>query len=227
MARERVSNRQFHDAFILPPLPPDRPLDPVAAFGRQAPLELDLGCGRGRFLLARAAANPGMDFLGVDRLLIRLRKLDRRAVAAGLSNIRLLRGDAEEVIGIRIPTGAVSTCYVYFPDPWPKRRHHGRRLVSPAFVDALDRILSPSGVIHLATDHADYFAAMQKVWDADLRFQRVPPFEPAEHEETDFGVIFRAQGLTVGRCSYARRTPVQASGGQDPDTAIHQPVDKR
>jgi len=205
MARERVSNRQFHDAFILPPLPPDGQLDPAVVFGRQAPLELDLGCGRGRFLLARAAANPGLNFLGVDRLLIRLRKLDRRAVEAGLTNIRLLRADAEDVIGARIPTGAVSTCYVYFPDPWPKRRHHIRRLVSPVFVDALDRILAPAGIIHLATDHADYFAAMQKVWDADPRFCRVPAYEPTEAEETDFGVIFRAQGLKVGRCSYARR----------------------
>lgn len=205
MARERVSNRHFHDAHILPPLPPDARLDPAAVFGRQAPMELDLGCGRGRFLLARAAANPALNFLGVDRLLIRLRKLDRRAVAAGLSNIRLLRGDAEEAIGTRIPAGAVSTCYVYFPDPWPKRRHHGRRLVSAAFIDALDRILAPAGVIHMATDHAEYFAAMQKVWDADPRFRRIPPYEPTEHEETDFGLIFRAQGLTVGRCSYSRR----------------------
>ena len=205
MARERVSNRQFHDAYILPPLSPGDRLDPETTFGRRAPLELDLGCGRGRFLLARATANPGVNFLGVDRLLIRLRKLDRRALEAGLANIRLLRSEAIEAIATGIPSGAVSTCYVFFPDPWPKRRHHGRRLVSPAFIDAVDRILAPAGVIHLATDHADYFAAMQGVWDRDPRFCRVAPFQPTEAEETDFGLIFKAQGLTVGRCSYARR----------------------
>ncbi len=205
MARERVSNRQFPDAYILPPLSPEARLDPATAFGRQAPLEVDIGCGRGRFLLARATTNPGVNFLGVDQLLIRLRKLDRRAVEAGLANIRLLRSEAIETITTRIPAGAVDTCYVFFPDPWPKRRHHGRRLVSPAFLDGLDCILAPAGVVHLATDHADYFAAIQGILDRDSRFVRIAPFQPTEAEETDFGLIFRAQGLAVGRCSYAHR----------------------
>lgn len=211
MARERASNRCFHDAYILPPCAPDVSLDPQAVFGRAAPLELDLGCGRGRFLTARAAAHPGINFLGVDRLLLRLRKLDRRAVEAGLRNIRLLRADAWASIRTHLPAGCLRTCYVFFPDPWPKRRHHGRRLVSHAFADAMDRLLEPGGVVHMATDHPDYFAAMQRVWDQDARFERVDAFVPTEEEETDFGLIFRAQGLPVGRCSYRRRNVMPAT----------------
>ncbi len=206
MARERVSNRAFHDAFVLPAFAPDTVLDPRKAFGRQAPLELDLGCGRGRFLVARASAHPEINFLGIDRLLLRLRKLDRRAYEAGLTNIRLVQGDANAWIRTHLPPQSVHTCYTFFPDPWPKRRHHGRRLVSRDFVEWVDRILEPGGTIHMATDHADYFQAMQRVWDADPRFERTECYLPTEDEETDFGLIFRAQGLPVGRCSFRRIT---------------------
>ena len=205
MARERVSNRVSRDAYILPELAEGVLFSAAESFQREAPLEVDLGCGRGRFLVARAAAHPERNFLGVDRLMLRLRKLDRRAFDAGLTNIRLIRGDTETVLRDQLSPQSIAVCYVFFPDPWPKRRHHGRRLVSPAFVDHMDRLLAPDGLIHMATDHADYYKAMQAVWDRDPRFERTEVFVPCDAEETDFGMIFRAQGLAVGRCSYRRR----------------------
>lgn len=207
MVRERASNREFRDAFILPTPAAGASLDPVNLFGRSAPLEVDLGCGRGRFLVARAAAHPDRNFLGIDRVLLRLRKLDRRAYDAGLTNVRLLRGDAPQLLRDHLPPQSIDTCYVFFPDPWPKRRHHGRRLVAPAFIELVSRLLAPGGVIHMATDHQDYYRAMRRAWDVDPRFEPVTPYVPPDNEETDFGLIFRTQGLAVGRCSYRRLRP--------------------
>jgi tRNA (guanine-N7-)-methyltransferase len=205
MVRERVSNRTFRDAYILNGPLPEGPLDFTRLFERQAPLELDLGCGRGRFLLARAAAHPEVNFIGIDRVRLRLRKLDRRADEARLSNIRMLCGDAADLIRAHIPAGTVSACYVFFPDPWPKRRHHPRRLISAEFVGLLAAVLTPGGCIHVATDHGDYFQAIRRVWDIDPRFTPAEPYVPAEAEETDFGVLFQSEGRVIGRCSYRRR----------------------
>jgi tRNA (guanine-N7-)-methyltransferase len=205
MVRERASNRTFHDAYIMPAPLPEGLLDPEAIFGRSAPLELDIGCGRGRFLLARAAAHPELNFIGIDRVLLRLRKLDRRAGDARLTNIRMFCGDASDIVGAHLAAATVTTCYVFFPDPWPKRRHHSRRLVSADFIDRLNHVLSPGGRIHVATDHMDYYDAIRKVWDADARFDPVDPHVPADDEETDFGMLFRAEGRVIGRCSYQRR----------------------
>lgn len=205
MVRERVSNRVFLDAHIVPIPPPDTVLDLETLFERRAPLELDLGCGRGRFLIARAAAHPEVNFIGIDRVLLRLRKLDRRAGDAGLPNIRMLCGDVANIVQAHIPAAAVTACYVYFPDPWPKRRHHSRRLLSTVFINQLERVLSPGGRVHVATDHMDYFEAIRRVWDADERFESVEPYVPDDAEETDFGRMFRAEGRVIGRCSYRRR----------------------
>lgn len=205
MVRERATRRALHDVRILTPPSSDSMLNLEAVFGRRAPLEVDIGCGRGRFLLARAAAHPEFDFLGIDRVILRLRKLDMRAGDAGLTNIRLIQGDALQIARAQLPAATVSACYVFFPDPWPKRRHHSRRLVSAAFIDLVDHVLSPTGCIHIATDHGDYFQAIQRAWDADTRFASVEPYVPTETEETDFGMLFRAEGRVIGRCSYQRR----------------------
>jgi len=191
-------------------LPHDRfldVLDPAALFGHARPLEVDVGCGKGRFLRARAAAQPGVNFLGVDRMRGRLHKLDRKLVRAGLRNVRLVQLEAAYVVERMLPPGSVRTYYVFFPDPWPKRRHHRRRLFSPAFLDALNRTLEPDGCIHAATDHQEYFAAIRSVLDADPRFEETPPFRPAAEERTDFERLFEGQGKPIGRCSFRKRRP--------------------
>ena len=204
MVRERVKNRVFPDRFLVTP-PPEQTAFPLAVFDvGAAPLEVDIGCGRGRFLLARAATHPDTNFLGIDRSLLRLRKLDRKAVASGIGNIRLVNTDALAILP-RLPPASVSTFYLYFPDPWPKTRHHSRRLVSPVFIDLVFKALKPLGAIHLCTDHAGYYSVMCQLWGTDRRFTVVEPYQPSDAEETDFGLIFRGQDRAPNRCSYQKQ----------------------
>ena len=202
MVRERVKNREFTDLNLLS-LPEGDALPPESCFPIPRPLEIDLGCGRGRFLLAHARLHPQVNFLGIDRSLIRLKKIDRRAAAAGLANVRLIHGEAATILP-RLPAGAVTAYYVFFPDPWPKRRHHPRRLVSPGFIDLVFQTLRPGGIINLCTDHPDYFSAIMTAWKVDRRFAPVAPYVPSDDEETDFGMLFRAQNLPVNRCSFRK-----------------------
>ena len=185
------------------------PLDLTAAFGR-APqrLEVDLGCGKGRFLLARAAAHPETLFLGLDRQTRRLAKVERKAQRAQLANIRLLYAEAAYAVTHLLPFGSVTAYYIFFPDPWPKRRHHRRRLFDAAFMDALDTTLMPGGCIHLATDHLDYFESIRRLLAGDARFMEMEPFVTSAEERTDFELIFLQQNIALCRCSFAKRANV-------------------
>jgi len=209
MVRERVKNRNFTNQYIVAPSPDESPIPLGLLHPEPRPLEVDIGCGRGRFLLARAQGHPDINFLGIDQSLLRLRKIDRKAVAGGINNICLIQDDALRLLP-RLPALSVATFYVFFPDPWPKRRHHSRRLVSPLFIDLIFQSLAPGGMIHLCTDHSDYFSAMSLLWGADRRFQPVEPYIPTDGEETDFELIFRAQNRHANRCSY-RKEPFQES----------------
>lgn len=153
-------------------------------------LEVDLGCGKGRFLLARAAKNPETNFLGIDRMLRRIRKVDNRARRLELDNLRLLRVEAYYAVAHLLPPAAVDVCYIFFPDPWPKARHEGHRLFNPVFLAALHRALAPGGTVHVATDHAPYFEQLAAVFAADARFAPVAPFMPAADEQTDFELYY-------------------------------------
>lgn len=185
------------------------PLDLPATFG-QAPqrLEVDLGCGKGRFLLARAAAHPTTYFLGLDRQTRRLAKVERKAQRAQLANIRLLYAEAAYTTTHLLPPDSVNVYYIFFPDPWPKRRHHRRRLFDAAFLDALYKTLVPGGYIHLATDHLDYFANIRGRLAGDARFAEHEPFVTSDEERTDFELIFLKQNKPIGRCSFAKKAAI-------------------
>ncbi|MBI2437958.1 MAG: tRNA (guanine(46)-N(7))-methyltransferase TrmB [Lentisphaerae bacterium] len=211
--------RHFADAPVQCPLglrliPTDwtSPLDLAVAFGRRPQrLEVDLGCGKGRFLLARAAAHPQISFLGLDRQRQRLAKVERKAERSGLANIRVLYSEAAYAVTHLLPANSVAAYYLFFPDPWPKRRHHRRRLFAcpgPAgntvFIAALAATMLPRGCIHLATDHLDYFTSIQRLFRSDPRFVETEPFVPAPEERTDFELIFLQQQKPIGRCSFAK-----------------------
>ena len=176
----------------------------------QLPLEVDLGCGKGRFLLAHAAKHPDVNFLGIDRMLRRIRKVDNRARRLDLANLRLLRMEAYYAVAFLLPPASVSTYYIFFPDPWPKARHEGHRLFNAAFLAALHRTLAPGGVVHVATDHPPYFAQLADVFAGDARFAAVAPFIPPEDEQTDFERYFIA-AKPIGRLS-VRRSPAASAG---------------
>ncbi len=181
------------------------PLSLESLFGRHAPVEVDLGCGKGRFLLAHAAAHPDINLLGSDIQVGRLQKVRTRAERAGLTHIRLLHTDTNYALEYLLPRNSVRAFYLFFPDPWPKRKHHRRRIVQPEFLTLIHRALQPGGAIHIATDHESYFTHIHSVVHDDPRFTRVDPFEPPAEEKTDFEVLFTAKGFRVYRYSCAKK----------------------
>jgi tRNA (guanine-N7-)-methyltransferase len=175
------------------------PIDTGCVFSRTAPLEVDIGCGEGAFIVAMAAKNPVHNFLGIERLLGRVRKVCRRSVRAGVGNVRLLRAESLYVVKHLLAPESVSVFHVMFPDPWPKRKHHRRRLINREFLDAARAALKQDGELRLTTDDGDYFKWMQKVVAMHVGFAQEPwPVNP-EYPQTDFEKRFRALGLPIHR----------------------------
>lgn len=132
-------------------------------FGRHAPTILEIGFGMGETTAAIAQARPGDDFLGIEVHGPGVGALLKRVDELGLSNVRVIRHDAVEVIGAMIPVASLGGIHVFFPDPWPKKRHHKRRLLKPDFVHVLALRLAPGGYLHAATDWQDYADEMLAV----------------------------------------------------------------
>lgn len=152
-------------------------VDLDAVFQRRAPRVLEIGTGNGEALTTMAAAMPEHDFLGVEvhrpgvgHALLCIERL-------ALTNVRLLCHDAVEVVQRALAPGSLQRVHIYFPDPWPKKRHHKRRLIQPPFLDMLTRVLAPGGVLHLATDWENYAEQMLEVLTAHPAFtnQATPP----------------------------------------------------
>ena len=131
-------------------------------FGNSNPVEMEIGCGKGKFLVARSITNPGTNFLGIDRVSKFMNIGKTRAQKRALPNIRFLRAEARAFLTEAIAPGSVSIFHIYFPDPWPKRRHQIRRVFTPGLLTLLHARLVPGGLIEVATDDKDYFAAMKK-----------------------------------------------------------------
>ncbi len=163
-------------------------------YGNDRPVELELGCGDGSFLLKWAGLNPDRNYLGVERLKGRVLKIDRKGRRLGLHNLRGLRLEAAYVLEWMIPERSLAALHVYFPDPWPKKRHHRRRLIQSPFTELAARVLEPGGWVYLRTDHVEYFTQMGEVFAASRRFEASS--EPPEllAVKTDFEVGFNAEG---------------------------------
>lgn len=152
---------------------PSAPLELDTLFGRRAPRVLEIGFGAGEHLLARAAAEPQHDFIGIEVHRPGVGRLLREAENAGLGNLRVAAADAVEVLRDGVPAAALDELVLYFPDPWSKKRHHKRRLVQPEFAALAARVLKPGGVWRLATDWADYAEHMRAVLDAAPDFENL------------------------------------------------------
>lgn len=163
------------------------PLDPLQLFGRDAPRVLEIGFGDGESLAAMAAAAPDVDFLGIEvhrpgigHLLLQAEHLD-------IDNLRVICADAVETLQRRLPSSSLDRVQIFFPDPWPKQRHHKRRLIQPGLVTLLSDRLKPGGRLHLATDWEDYAYHMLAVLEAEetlcneageSRFSPRPAYRP-------------------------------------------------
>lgn len=167
------------------------PLDFAATFGRVAPTILEIGFGMGETTAAIAQAHPQHDFLGIEVHAPGVGALLKRIDEAGLGNVRVVRHDAVEVAAQMIPPASLAGIHVYFPDPWPKKRHHKRRLLQASFVTALAQRLAPGGYLHAATDWEEYaleilatFAAEPLLTNTAEAFAPRPAWRPQTKFET-------------------------------------------
>ena len=149
-------------------------LQPRDVFGRSAPLVLEIGSGMGETTASIAAARPETDFIAIEVHGPGVGSLLKRIDEQGLKNLRVIRHDAVEVLEHMIADGALSGIHLFFPDPWPKKRHHKRRLVQPSFAALAARKLAPGGYLHAATDWPEYATQMAEVFHAEPLLARTP-----------------------------------------------------
>lgn len=171
----------------------------------ESPIEIDLGCGDGSFLIDLAGHCPNQPFLGVERLLGRARKVAKKAQRAGLNNVRVLRLESAYTIGWLLPDACASRIHLLFPDPWPKKRHHKNRFVQPETISSFHRILINGGEFLFKTDHLGYFEWVQEVmaesnllqplqWDANDFY----------YPETDFEKQWKDNGREIYRARFQK-----------------------
>lgn len=169
------------------------PIDPQQIFARRAPLVLEIGSGMGETTIEIARAQPATDFIAIEVHGPGVGSLLKQIAAEELSNLRVIRHDAVEVLERMIPDGALAAIHLFFPDPWPKKRHHKRRLVQPAFAALAARKLAGGGYLHAATDWPDYAAQIERVLSAE------PLLEATQQKKIDRpSTKFERRGLGLG-----------------------------
>jgi tRNA (guanine-N7-)-methyltransferase len=183
----------------------------TALFGRRAPVEIEIGCGDGAFLLAYAARHPERDFFGVERSPAKARRLHARLAHCGLTNVRTVRGDATCMVPTIVPRASVAIYHVYFPDPWPKRGHAFRRIFSAGFIAALAETLVEGGRVHVATDVADYSTRIRTGMIGDARFAEIAGDGTHPGLQTSFARKYRAAGRALYTATFRAVQPAAAS----------------
>jgi tRNA (guanine-N7-)-methyltransferase len=182
-------------------------LDLQAIYGRVAPLEVDLGCGDGSFLVAIAEKNPERDFLGIERLAGRVRAACRRIECAGLGNARVLRLEISYVVERLLPANSVVAFHLMFPDPWPKRRHASRRLVTENFLASIHRALTSDGRVRISTDDSAYFRQITQLVSTSSLFVVNPGATPTS-AASKFEKRFTREGVGIHRLELRKVSPV-------------------
>ena len=175
--------------------------------GPARPLEVDLGCGDGSFLEEMAAMHPGRNFLGVERLVGRVGKTARRITRRGLTNARVLRLDIAYTVGWLLPDAGVSRMHLLCPDPWPKKKHHGRRIFCDGeFLAGLRRAIEPGGEFLFKSDDADYFEHATEIMDAHDAFTRAGwEDDQFPYARTGFERQWLGLGRTIQRARWVRK----------------------
>lgn len=171
-------------------------------FGNANPVEFEIGCGKGKFLVARAEANPGINFFGIDRVSKFMNMGKTRAGKRKLPNIHFFRSEAKAFLTEAVPPASVGVFHLYFSDPWPKRRHQTRRVFTGEFLGLMHARLVPGGLVEIATDDAVYFEAMKKtiaataeLWDNVRESVNERIFDPMN--KTSYEIKWAAEGRSL------------------------------
>jgi tRNA (guanine-N7-)-methyltransferase len=177
-------------------------IEPGAIFGRHAPLEIEIGAGKGDFILEYAAANPEKNFLAIELSGTVGQLLAVRCGRAELPNVRVAKMDARTLVNLMLPDASVAAFHIYYPDPWPKERHIKHRMVSPYFVGNLSRALSENGAVYAASDVKEWAAEIFAMLEAG-EFRRIEK-EPPGAKRSAFGRKYMAQGKPVYFASFEK-----------------------
>ncbi len=176
-------------------------------FDNDNPVEVEIGIGKGRFLIQSAQGCPDKNFMGIEWAKKYLGIARSRAFKKGLQNIRFLRTEAGKFVQRAIPEASVLKYHIYFPDPWPKKRHHKRRIFQPAFVEKVAETLSPDGCLSIATDYLDYYEWMLDVIRPNSRLQRVEMDETKDPEgRTNYEIKYVREGRPIYRAIFQKKT---------------------
>jgi len=198
------------DYLTTPETLPD-PWDAVELFGRQAPLEVEIGSGKGLFLAGAAASRPERNFLGIEITLNYARFAATKLAKARLANAMLVHGDALRIFAGSLPAESVEAVHIYFPDPWWKKRHKKRRVIRDSFLKDVQRVLAPGGCFHFWTDVQEYYQTTLSILRAatQLSGPLAMPEDSASHDmdyRTHFERRKRQQGMTIYRALFRKTT---------------------
>ena len=177
----------------------DEPIDPAAVWGREAPLVVEIGSGQGHAIVHAASSHPEWDFLAIEVFKAGLARTMLDAERAGARNLRLVEANAPEVLEHLLPEASVSELWVFFPDPWHKKKHTKRRLVTPEFAALAARALRDGGMLRLATDWEDYALQMRDVLNGADAFEKAFEGEWADRYEGRVLTAFERKGARAGR----------------------------
>ncbi|MCX7017870.1 MAG: tRNA (guanosine(46)-N7)-methyltransferase TrmB [bacterium] len=192
----------FVDAGYLTLADVEAPMDLAVLFGRSGAVEVEVGTGRGDFLVGCAAANPSVNYIGIERKTGVLNRAVRKSKRAGLENVALINSEAENLLANYLPDRCLRAVHVYFSDPWPKRRHARRRFFRAGAPDMLARILRCGGFVHARTDVKEYQEEMLEVFARNPLFRRIDPPPELLAFQTGYERRFTSAGLTIFRASY-------------------------
>jgi tRNA (guanine-N7-)-methyltransferase len=192
----------LHPDFIFDSHKAEGIVDFSQIFGNDAPLHIEIGSGRGTFLVSEAKAFADINFLGIEWASRYYRHAVDRMYRHNLTNVRMIRDEAADFIAEHLGDESVDRYHIYFPDPWPKKRHNKRRLVCDENVAQMIRTLKPGGVINIATDHPDYFEQMRQVLldPEKTQIEQTPYTKPAGARGSEMaGTNFERKYLVEGR----------------------------
>lgn len=217
ITQSTISNRQSTinavltlDSIIAPPPPIDGGvINPMSCFDSPGEFELEIGCGKGGFLLSRAIANPHARLLGMEWANKFFKFAADRMARRGITNVRVMRTDASIFVMRHLPPSCVSVLHLYHPDPWPKKRHHKRRLVQADFVEAAVRAIRPGGEWLVQSDHAEYFEQIFGLLSAhpelaEIAWDEARGTVSADWKGTNYEIKYAREGRKIYRAAFRR-----------------------